>query len=177
MSFQSEFPDFAPATMPAIPAGWADESWHNDTCPRFLTGNGFTVFVDYADEALREFDGGARFAVQPEASCENLLETDDWDAVLAFVAAGVVPALAQRFAEDLRANLTTAEFAEMQRRNAEYGPGICASHDFLDANILMHDAFTAVVGREHDMDSDADNAIWNAAWEIAKPRYLTKADA
>lgn len=74
MTYQSEFPDFDPATMPAIPAGFEDESWHNDVCPNFhAAAEGLTVWIDYADPALSEFgeDGGARFNLvygdQPEA--------------------------------------------------------------------------------------------------------------
>lgn len=90
MTFQIEFPDFDPATMPAIPAGWVDQSWHNDMCPSFNARNGTVVFVDFADLAQREFgDMVRRFSVQtdPETSDGNdvLLETDDWSAVLAFV--------------------------------------------------------------------------------------------
>jgi hypothetical protein len=33
MSYRQEFPNFDPATMPEIPTGWEDISWHNDACP------------------------------------------------------------------------------------------------------------------------------------------------
>lgn len=90
MTFRKEFPDYDAATLPAIPDSWTDQSWHNDTCPSFCTGNGVVVFVDYGDTAKREFSDGVRFTVHtdPEMTNSNdvLLETDDWAAVLTFVA-------------------------------------------------------------------------------------------
>jgi hypothetical protein len=91
MTYREEFPDFDPATMPSIPAGWTDQSWHNDTCPSFYTSNGKVVFVDFADVSLREWQDGKRFNVKvdPEIADFNefLLETDDWQEVLKFVEA------------------------------------------------------------------------------------------
>lgn len=89
MTFQTEFPDFDATTLPAIPEGWTDTSWHNDICPSFNTGKGTYVFVDFADIELREFDGCKRFSVHtdPEVTNSNdvLFESDDWADVLKFV--------------------------------------------------------------------------------------------
>jgi hypothetical protein len=86
-TFRTEFPDFDPATLPEIPATWADRSWRNDACPSFQTPNGLAVFVDYADPAWREMPGLPRFSVQPAEADHNeeLFPSDDWAAVLAFV--------------------------------------------------------------------------------------------
>jgi hypothetical protein len=87
--WQDEFPDFDAATMPEIPAGWIDVSWHNDSAPSFNAGNGKIVSIDFADKDLREFAGGPRFVVMadPEIHDHNepLFESDDWQAVLDFV--------------------------------------------------------------------------------------------
>jgi len=84
--FRTEFPDYDPASMPAIPATWTDVSWHNDSCPSFDTGTGLMVYVDYADPEQREFDS-PRFSVirdrETNDGCEVVLATDDWQAVLA----------------------------------------------------------------------------------------------
>jgi hypothetical protein len=90
MSYLTEFPDFDAATMPAIPEGWTDTSWHNDTCPSFNTGKGHIVFIDFADIALREIqEEYPRFTVRADPdhanSDDELLSTDDWAAVLALV--------------------------------------------------------------------------------------------
>jgi hypothetical protein len=89
MTFRTEFPDFDPSTMPAIPADWEDTSWANDTCPTFMNeALGLFLSVDFADEALREFEGGKRFYLSAYADGigDTLLETDDWAEVLAFIA-------------------------------------------------------------------------------------------
>ena len=82
-TFRDEFPDFDPATMPAVPAEWSDISWHNDACPSFDAGNDMVVFVDYADQSLREFPDSERFTV---SDGDFLLATNDWSEVLAFCA-------------------------------------------------------------------------------------------
>jgi hypothetical protein len=49
--------------------------------------------------------------------------------------------LATEFVDELRDQLTPAEFAEVRKRNAaETNPLICHSHDFCDANMVMLDA-------------------------------------
>jgi hypothetical protein len=80
--------------MPAIPDGWRDASWHNDTMPFFVASPERGVWVGYADESLREFGGGKRFSVvalvngmyEPDDT-PSILETDDWAEVLQFLAA------------------------------------------------------------------------------------------
>lgn len=81
--WQTEFPDFD--TMPAIPAGWTDSSWHNDACPSFGVTSTMFVFVNYEDPDLREFAAaGPRFCVINPDTNEVLFESDDWQAVLQF---------------------------------------------------------------------------------------------
>jgi hypothetical protein len=85
--------------------------------------------------------------------------------------------LALYFSRKLALSMTPEEWAEMRRRNAtpDYCAGICASHDFCDANMPMAEAFEGLMGREIDTQSDADVALWNEAWSIAKREYLTEA--
>lgn len=81
MTYRTEFPDFDPATMPAIPAGWTDQSWHNDVCPSFTVFDGVRVFIDYADPALREFPEGERFSLHVGDRAAPFC-TDDWAKLL-----------------------------------------------------------------------------------------------
>jgi hypothetical protein len=89
-----------------------------------------------------------------------------------------IKALADRFVVELRSEITSEEFLEVCRRNSdpEQPKGVCASHDFCDANMTMHRAFVAVVGREPIIDesaiSGADTALWNAAWDYAHETKL-----
>jgi hypothetical protein len=93
-SYREHFPDFDPATMPDIPAGWRDGSWHNDGCPFWHVSPSLGVFVDFASPADREFPDGSRFMVMrmeddmhPASTDDHcLLATDDWAAVLAYLA-------------------------------------------------------------------------------------------
>ena len=88
MTYRSEFPDFPAGDMPAIPDGFEDVSWHNDAMPRF-EGHGVRIWVDYADKTLREYEDGARFSVckiEDENDSRAYLSTDEWAAVLAFIA-------------------------------------------------------------------------------------------
>ena len=84
-----EFPDFDQATLPLIPEAWEDSSWHNDACPCFTVGR-LQIYIDFDKVEDRELQGGHRFCVLREAkdklAVEDVLSTDDWQAVLAFVA-------------------------------------------------------------------------------------------
>lgn len=90
MTFKTEFPDFAAADMPAIPAGFEDISWSNDACPSFLNKEIRRVFyVDYLDPAQREYPESLRFGMyecDEEGARVNQgreVESDDWNAILA----------------------------------------------------------------------------------------------
>ena len=86
-----------------------------------------------------------------------------------------VTAIAEAFAETLAQMLSKDEFAEMKHRNENnraYHDGVCASHDFCDANVPMGTAFKHIIGREPNSASDADAAIWNDAWSLARKLYL-----
>lgn len=90
--YRQEFPDFD-YEIPAIP-GMVDHSWHNDVCPS-LVGNGFQLWCDYADTALREMEGGDRFAlyVDLDGSMGDLiLSSDSLDAIKAAMATATTAA-------------------------------------------------------------------------------------
>lgn len=94
MSYLTQFPDFPESDMPKLPAGFVDHSWKNEACPCFMNSAlGLAVFIDYADETKREFqgeEGGKRFTVHSiddsGAVISVLLESDEWAAVLQFIA-------------------------------------------------------------------------------------------
>lgn len=91
---ETEFPDYPVTDLPPIPAGFVDTSWHNNSAPSFDNAAlGLSVWIDYANTAQREHDGGKRFyvhAIEADgafAADDAILETDDWAAVLALIAA------------------------------------------------------------------------------------------
>ncbi|MCA1404675.1 hypothetical protein I6F26_10260 [Ensifer sp. IC3342] len=84
---QNEFPDFDPATLPAIPAGFVDSSWHNDVCPSFLDEQRrLQVFIDYADPGEREFPESRRFRLhrlnEHLEYVDTIAGSDDWSEML-----------------------------------------------------------------------------------------------
>lgn len=93
--------------------------------------------------------------------------------------AGKERALAVEFVERLKACLTEDELVEIRKRNATpaYSGNVCASHDFIDANMVMNDAFEKVTGREIDCENGADCVLWSKAWDIAKVEFLTEGNA
>jgi hypothetical protein len=91
-TFQTEFPDYPVADMPAMPAhgDFFDTSWHNDACPSIASDAlSLHIWIDFADKSVREFEGGARFIVVRQdhgiITGHAVLETDDWDEVLAVI--------------------------------------------------------------------------------------------
>jgi hypothetical protein len=84
MSYKTEFPDFHPDNLPAIPSNWVDQSWHNDVCPSWSVGS-FRVWVDFALPQDRDFEEIERFRVTDEEISEILFASDDWQSVLDFV--------------------------------------------------------------------------------------------
>lgn len=76
----------APNWQTVIPAGFTDSSWHNDTCPSISDdARGIVVYIDYSDVSKREMQHkGTRFYVA-DIHSEEMLETNDWKAVLDFV--------------------------------------------------------------------------------------------
>jgi hypothetical protein len=54
------------------------------------------------------------------------------------------------------------------RNAAEADSRVCHSHDFIDANVVMAEAFERVMGREADTQDGADLDLFNGAWDAAK---------
>ena len=81
----------------------------------------------------------------------------------------IIKELARSFSQLLKQYLTEDQILEIIKRNdlPQYF-GCCATHDFLDSNMVMDEAFTEVMGREINIQSDLDLNIWNQAWNEAK---------
>jgi hypothetical protein len=89
--------------------------------------------------------------------------------------------LAGQFADVIHEWTTPKEFEEIKRlnRTPEYAGSICATHNFMDANMAMEAAFKRAFGRlpniyDNDDGSEGDDvALWNAAWSQAKTGWLS----
>ncbi len=83
--------------------------------------------------------------------------------------------IATAFASRLKDHLTQYQMAELRRLNlGEKDPGVCHSHDFCDANMVMLEAYAEVM-HEGNVDAvstsdDATQQMWNAAWDTAKSK-------
>lgn len=128
------FPDFVLDVE--IPAGFVDVSWRNDGCPRWhADALNLCLFIDYADPAQREFadEGDPRFSLSTIDTAEDLLQTDDWAAVVAFVnarweAASVMP-ITIHIDDDEPIRTTLAEFLADNSFDALTGNAIAVALD------------------------------------------------
>ncbi len=75
--------------------------------------------------------------------------------------------LAMRFSDLLRLEVGDYNIALINKLNNEADDDSCASHEIMDANCVMHDAFVICFEREMDLQSSDINLI-NDAWTIAK---------
>jgi hypothetical protein len=87
MTTHAEFNDYPLADLPAMPEGFADSSWHNDTCPSYIDEQrGLRIFIDYVDVTKRELSDGPRFTLLEEETNEVIYTGDDWNKVLERIA-------------------------------------------------------------------------------------------
>lgn len=81
----------------------------------------------------------------------------------------MIDQIAAEFVRRLEEEIGRDRFLEVARLNkAEEHAGICHSHDFIDANMVMADAFTAATGEQVETTSEAHARLWNSAWEEGK---------
>ena len=71
------------------------------------------------------------------------------------------------FITEIKKSLSANQIAEVVSRNKDYEEGICASHDFCDANQCMLDAWKRL---GHPMNFQAENqmGITDQAWTLAR---------
>ena len=82
--------------------------------------------------------------------------------------------IAGKFSELLQAELTPSELQEARELNkTEEDSNVCHSHDFCDANMVMHEAF-GTFGIDPLDDLDKWSNLWNSAWSLAKKYEFNK---
>jgi hypothetical protein len=96
MTYQTEFKNFDVTTMPQISEGFEDISWCADVCPSFRNEeHNLTLWIDYADESLREFENEKRFCLtleDYESDNESISYcSDDFDDILRQIAVYINP--------------------------------------------------------------------------------------
>jgi hypothetical protein len=91
----------------------------------------------------------------------------DLEAAIADTYSTTAERLAAEFAMVLADYIGRDKVADVRLLNAaDPDKRICHSHDFCDANMVMFDAFKEIMGRNVDMESDADLALWSDAWKL-----------
>ncbi len=76
--------------------------------------------------------------------------------------------IAKTFVALLALAVTASDFNEIAKRNKEEADkGVCHSHDFIDANEVMAEAFD-VCNQPFDLNNQLDVTLWSGAWDEAK---------
>lgn len=91
----------------------------------------------------------------------------DLETAIADTYSRIAERLSYRFGEELADYIGRDKVADVRALNAaDPDKRICHSHDFCDANMAMFDAFRKLMGRDVDMESDTDKALWSDAWGL-----------
>lgn len=78
-------------------------------------------------------------------------------------------AVSKEFSKLLSQYLSVNQLEQIRILNRdEKDDNICHTHDFLDANEVMAEAFEAVTGHEMNIQDDSNLELWNIAWKEAK---------
>jgi len=80
----------------------------------------------------------------------------------------IVDLLARKFLAILKDDIGENRYQQAAELNLTYPKGVCASHDFCDANMVMNDAWGWVVGTEMNAGDEEDARLWGKAWSLAK---------
>lgn len=78
--------------------------------------------------------------------------------------------VAMAFCRQLALSLTEGELTLVRERNrVEENAGVCHTHDFCDANMLMLDAFVecGIAENQEVCIGDELHPLWNSAWKLA----------
>lgn len=184
MTYKTAFNDFD-YDLPEVP-GLQDDSWKNDTCPVLRDRRGtIELWCDYADPAKREISETPRYSLVIGDDAAAYMG-DSLDAALCTLAKHQL----DRAVLAVPADLLNA-ILDMRCREAEALPVGKLSHadvvaiadklaaEIGDLSVALDDEQTAIWGRpfgplddrgDEGGMSEADTAMWNAAWSLAKSK-------
>ena len=179
-----EFPEwnapkeFLAATKQHHPgwAGFEDSSWHNDSCPSWENQRlNLKLWVEDAEHAMRDMEGTTTYQlcidIESPISNPEYIATRDLEVILVAVRKAherlvkqLATAFCSRIRRDLADNLQRA--IELNRMESDTG---CASHDFIDSNVTMQEAWQSIPDLgDNEVDCEYCAEIWNNAWQLAK---------
>ena len=143
LGMHGTFPDFPAADLPPVPVGWQDNSWHNDTCPKYSPVDqslSLDVYIDYIDPAKSERgEGQPRFSMQywgdETNECIELFACDEWVFVTDFIDELNAGATVQRAALTIRQRSNTLSADDARALIAEDDAALAPDPDF-EADML-----------------------------------------
>jgi hypothetical protein len=74
--------------------------------------------------------------------------------------------LANAFRDLIREELTPAQLRLVDELNARRRDGSCATHDYLDANEVMQEAYEDTFHYPFNVMSDVALQLWDHAWNV-----------
>ncbi len=142
------------------------------------------ILKDKSDSLTKAADAGASYirsrlreGERNERRCKLLTDLQ----ALPEGGADEVQRIAGRFAQLLLEEIGLINMRETDARNtAEPSPGVCHSHDFCDANMVMDEAFTEVTGGSLSSllpdkpGIDEANTLWSLSWDYANLAGLVR---
>lgn len=94
------------------------------------------------------------------------------------ITASKVKDLAIAFTKELRTEISAEDMDAIVAENKERNDNTCATHDYVDSNMSMNDAFEKSTGRDYtfyngddpktEKQNELDDALMQAAWSFAK---------
>ena len=79
--------------------------------------------------------------------------------------------ISAQFNQELAKDLTPEQLEQCRALNGTRAypvPDVCPTHDFIDANEAMCEAFIKVLGFEPDIMNDEHNDLWAEAWRLSR---------
>jgi len=178
--------NYAGKTAEQVWDGWTEEQrehFLNDHGTRKFKGHAIKIWATkkYADFGNNKFD---MLGHQIKESLEDHISEGQYAKGGQTHPAGIAnkhkltQQLAKEFSRILRRDLSAEEMKAIVAENKKTDDDTCATHDYLDANMSMDEAFTNIMGRqfvffdddkpETEKQNEEDAAIFNAAWNLAK---------
>lgn len=164
-----EQPVFSRSVAEQIMADAMSEGWALSA----KLSDGVCVFVMAGSDEREEFP--------PDPEGNYRIGTGSWCWILGkgqtdfAVNDALVASVAKEFARLIREYIPGERLAHVVLLNRTGHPSECATHTYLDANEVMAEAFQrcgicppAVVEDAPEDLKDRQNAVWNAAWTMAK---------
>ena len=152
--YLDSFPEYETSDMPEIPAGFEDQSWHNDVMPSWThSGAHLILWIAHSDKLKREDADAPRFQLyaldDDHQMTEDpaILSTDDWAEMAARIA------LLTGVNNAIRTKLEAAGF--VVQRTDDNALRWCKSYSARDWNLTTH-----LAQQDFGIGENGDERAW-----------------